>query len=159
MFHNFTCTYIFIFQFHCFCARIEINENNAYPGTRGYLAFFHSFLIMWRSVWHIPQYNTLNVTSVAPVALQIKTHNQQETKVIFNKILIERSDRITSWRNWREREHQTNPWRPIQRPCLGALALVQSPWIFSSNLSVKVNTEEERNKNNEWRFIQGKMRY
>lgn len=41
----------------------------AYPGTKGYFEEPQSFFKWWRSEWHIPVYNTLNLTSFSPVAL------------------------------------------------------------------------------------------
>ena len=49
----------------------------AYPGTNGKMELPHSFFTMWRSVWHIPQYNTLNATSFSPVSLKKKIPLQQ----------------------------------------------------------------------------------
>lgn len=50
-----------------------------YPGTKGYLELPQSFFVV--NVWHIPQYNTLNVTSFSPVALQpIKSVQLYRTK-------------------------------------------------------------------------------
>ena len=50
----------------------------------------HSFLAMWRSEWHIPQYRILNVTSFSPVALrvskyQFSTHTVNLHKIKFSK--------------------------------------------------------------------------
>ena len=50
----------------------------------------HSFLAMWRSEWHIPQYRILNVTSFSPVVLrvskyQFSTHTVNLHKIKFSK--------------------------------------------------------------------------
>ena len=43
----------------------------------------HSFLAMWRSEWHIPQYRILNVTSFSPVALPVPKY-QFSTYIPWN---------------------------------------------------------------------------
>lgn len=44
---------------------------STYPGTIGQREKPHSFLMLWRSVWHIPQYNTFNLTSSSAVSLYV----------------------------------------------------------------------------------------
>ena len=48
----------------------ELWDRAFYPGTTGYTVAPHSFLMLWRSVWQMPQKRTFNLTSPSPVALQ-----------------------------------------------------------------------------------------
>lgn len=109
-----------------------------YPGTKGYMALPHSFLMTWRSVWQSPQKRTLIVTSPSLWTLMNyrhqtahqfsmqngKPHVQYVQYSVYNKL-----DNMFSSQCWMAKEIQIPPWE-VERgkvaggiPCSPAVRL------------------------------------